>query len=132
GAHGMKLLVDSQSVIWALDNPTRLSPAATAALQDSANNLLASAATIWEISIKVGLGKLTLSASYRDWMNQAIADLGLTVPPVTVDYTAAQVVLAPHHEDPFDRLLIAQALTDGIPIVNSDAQFDSYGVTRVS
>jgi PIN domain nuclease of toxin-antitoxin system len=127
----MRLLVDSQSVIWAVDNPAQLSPAATAALQDPANEMLVSAVTIWEISIKVGLGKLRLSSPYRDWMNRAIADLRLTLLPVTVEYADAQAALPWHHRDPFDRLLIAQALTDGIALVSADAQFDAYGVTRV-
>jgi PIN domain nuclease of toxin-antitoxin system len=127
----MRLLVDSQSVIWAVDDPTRLSPAATTALQDPANELFVSAATVWEVAIKTALGKLTLSSSYRDWMNQAIADLGLSVLPVTVDYAAAQAALPLHHRDPFDRLLIAQAMTEGIRVVSSDVQFDAYGINRV-
>jgi PIN domain nuclease of toxin-antitoxin system len=127
----MRLLVDAHSLIWAADDPSRLSPAATAALQDPANELLVSAATVWEIAIKVGLGKLTLSLSYRDWMNRAITDLGLSLLPVTVDYAAAQAALPWHHRDPFDRLLIAQALTEGIPIVSADGQFDAYGIVRV-
>src|SRR5207244_2414360 len=80
------------------------------ALQDPANELLVSAATVWEIAIKVGLGKLTLSSSFRDWMNRAITDLSLSILPVTVDYAGAQAALPWHHRDPFDRLLIAQAL----------------------
>ena len=100
-------------------------------MQNPANDLLVSAATIWEIAIKVSLGKLSLSASYRDWMNQAIADLGLTILPVTVAYAAAQAALPLHHRDPFDRLLVAQALTDSIAIVSSDGQLDVYGVKRV-
>jgi PIN domain nuclease of toxin-antitoxin system len=127
----MRLLVDSHSLIWAVDDPSRLSPAATAALQDPAHELLVSAATVWEIAIKVGLGKLTLSSSYRDWMKRAITDLGLSMLPVTVDCANAQVALPLHHRDPFDRLLIAQALTDGVPVVSADLQFDAYGITRV-
>lgn len=127
----MRLLVDSHSLIWAVDDPSRLSPAATVALQDPANDLLVSAPTVWEIAIKVGLGKLTLSLSYRDWMSRAITDLSLSILPVTVDYADAQVALPWHHRDPFDRLLVAQALTEGIPIVSSDVPLDAYGITRV-
>src|SRR4051794_22051324 len=127
----MRLLVDSHSLIWAVDDPSRLSPAATVALQDPANELLMSAATVWEIAIKVGLGKLTLSLPYRDWMNRAIIDLSLTILPVTVEYADAQVALSWHHRDPFDRLLVAQVLTERIPIVSADAQLDAYGITRV-
>jgi PIN domain nuclease of toxin-antitoxin system len=90
-----------------------------------------SAATIWEIAIKVGLNKLPLTLPYRDWMNRAIADLGLTILPVTVDYADAQAALPWRHRDPFDRLLVAQALTEGILIVSADPVLDAYGVTRL-
>lgn len=127
----MRLLVDSHTLIWAVEEPSRLSPAATTALQDPTNDLLVSAATIWEIAIKVGVGKLTLSAPYRDWMDRAIADLGLTLLPVTVEYADAQTLLPWHHRDPFDRLLIAQARIEAISIVSADVQFDAYGSSRV-
>ncbi len=127
----MRLLVDSHTLIWAVDDPLRLSNTAATALQDPANDLIVSAATIWEISIKVGLGKLTLSLSYRQWMHKAIADLGLAILPITVEYADAQNQLPNFHRDPFDRLLIAQSILDSLPIVGADAQFDAYGVNRV-
>lgn len=127
----MRLLLDSHSLIWAVDDPSRLSPTATAALQDPANDLLLSAATFWEIAVKVGLGKLMLSSPYRDWMNQAIADLSLAILPVTVEYADAQTMLPWHHRDPFDRLLIAQAVVEAIAIVSADTKFDAYGASRV-
>jgi PIN domain nuclease of toxin-antitoxin system len=127
----MNLLVDSHTLIWAVDDPSRLSAAAIAALRDPANELFLSAATVWEIGIKVSLGKLALSLPYRDWMHRAIADLNLSLLPVTVDYSAAQAGLPWSHRDPFDRLLIAQALVDSLSIVSADVQFDAYGITRV-
>jgi PIN domain nuclease of toxin-antitoxin system len=127
----MRLLLDAHSLIWAVDEPSRLSAVAAAALQDPANELLLSAGTVWEIAIKVGLGKLTLSLPYRDWMNRAITDLSLSLLPVTVDYAGAQAALPWHHRDPFDRLLVAQALSDGISIVSADGQLDPYGIARV-
>jgi PIN domain nuclease of toxin-antitoxin system len=125
------LLVDSHTLLWAVDNPTQLTPAATTALHDPANDLLLSAATIWEIAIKVGVGKLLLGLPFRQWMNQAIADLSLTVLPISVEYADVQATLPRHHGDPFDRLLVAQALTEGIPVVSVDTAFDPYGVTRL-
>ena len=101
-------------------------------MQDPANELLVSAATVWEIAIKVGLGKLTLSSSYRDWMTQVIATLSLKILPITVDYADAQAALPWHHRDPFDRLLIAQeTLTDAISIISADGQLDAYGIARL-
>jgi PIN domain nuclease of toxin-antitoxin system len=100
-------------------------------LQDPANDLLLSAAMIWELAIKIGQGKLTLSLPYRLWMDNAIADLGLTILPVTVEYAERQAGLPPYHKDPFDRLIIAQALVGGVPVVSADGVFDSYGITRI-
>ena len=127
----MRLLVDSHALLWALDNVSRLSPTAATAMQDPANDLLLSAATLWEIAIKVGIRKLTLSLPYRQWMAKAITDLGLTILPITVDYADVQATLPWHHRDPFDRFVIAQAQTEGISLVSADPQFDAYRVTRI-
>jgi PIN domain nuclease of toxin-antitoxin system len=127
----VRLQLDSHTLIWSVDEPVRLSIVAAAALQDPANQLFLSAATIWEIAIKVGQGKLRLRLPFRQWMTQAIAALGLTVLPITVDYADVQAGLPDHHRDPFDRLIIAQALTESMSVVGSDAAFDAYGVTRV-
>lgn len=77
------------------------------------------------------MGKLTLSQPYRQWMQKAIGDLSLSILPITVDYADAQAGLPWQHRDPFDRLLVAQALVEKIAIVSSDAILDSYGVNRV-
>ncbi len=127
----MRHLIDTQAVIWYVDQDHLLSPAAHAAITDPANDLLLSAASVWEMAIKVGLGKLTLSLPYRQWMNKAIADLGLAILPITVDYADVQSGLPRHHGDPFDRLIVAQAIVEGIPIISSDAQLDAYGINRI-
>ena len=127
----MRVLLDSHVVIWAVDDPSKLSPQAVTALKDPANELLLSAATIWEISIKVGLKKLALSTSYGQWMKRAIADLGLTLLPITVEYADVQAGLPGHHGDPFDRLLAAQAQVENISLVSADEVFDQYGVDRI-
>jgi PIN domain nuclease of toxin-antitoxin system len=127
----MRLLVDAHTVLWAVDDASRLSATATAALQDPANQLLIGAGTIWELSIKVSLGKLTLSLPFRHWMDQAVADLRLSILPITVEHVDRQVSLPFHHRDPFDRLLVSQALVETFGIVSSDSQLDAYGTTRV-
>ena len=127
----MKLLLDTHTLIWAVDQPSLLGPQAKSALEDLANSLLLSAATIWEIAIKVGVNKLTLSLPYRQWMTRAMNDLGVTILPVTVEYAGVQATLPFHHRDPFDRLLIAQALVENIPLVSNDALFEQYGISRV-
>ncbi len=127
----MRLLIDTHALIWAADQPTKLSAAAVAALQDPDNDLVLSTGSIWEIAIKVGLRKLTLSQPYRTWIEKAMADLGVTVLPITVEHADAQVGLPMHHRDPFDRLLAAQAQVEEIPLVSSDPKFDPYGITRL-
>jgi PIN domain nuclease of toxin-antitoxin system len=114
----MRLLLDAHALVWAVDQPARLSQRAAKELSDPNNDLLLSAATIWEIAIKVSLGKLSLNLPYRDWMNKAIADLRLVILPITVDYAAGQASLAWHHRDPFS-------------IVSIDPALDAYGITRL-
>ena len=127
----MRLLVDSNALIRAVDQPALLAPAAKSALEDPSNQLLISAATIWEISIKVGLKKLVLSLPYKEWINQAIADLGMSILPINVEYANAQIELPMHHRDPFDRLIITQAVVEKLPIVSSDQMITQYGVNRI-
>jgi PIN domain nuclease of toxin-antitoxin system len=127
----MRVLIDTHAPIWYVDQDHLLTPVAHATITDPANDVLVSAATVWEVAIKVGTGKLSLSGPYRAWMTKALADLGATVLPVTVEYADAQAGLPFHHRDPFDRLLVARALTEGVPIVGADAQFDAYGITRI-
>ena len=127
----MRRLIDTHTLIWAVDDPSQLGPQASIELQDPTNELLLSAGAVWELAIKVGLNKLVLSMPYREWMTQAISDLSLTILPITVEYAEVQAGLPYHHRDPFDRLLIAQAMIEHASIVSVDPIFDAYGVQRV-
>ena len=127
----MRLLLDTHALIWAVDQPDRLGSRARPALEDAANEVVISAATIWEIAIKTGLGKLTLSVPYREWMDRAIADLRSTILPITVEFADVQARLPSHHRDPFDRMLIAQAMAEKMPLVANEDRFDQYGVSRL-
>jgi PIN domain nuclease of toxin-antitoxin system len=122
--------LDSHALIWAVDDPLRLGPQAARELAAPANDLFLSAATIWEIAIKVSLRKLALSLPFGVWMRQAIAELGLAILPITVECADAQIALPSHHRDPFDRLLAAQAQTENVALVSADVVFDQYGVKR--
>jgi PIN domain nuclease of toxin-antitoxin system len=82
----MRLLLDSHTLIWSADRPDQITSAAMTAMGDPANELLVIAATIWEIAIKFGLGRLPLSLPFRHWMNRAMADLGLVLLPITLDH----------------------------------------------
>lgn len=93
--------------------------------------MLVSAATIWEIAIKIGLGKLTLTAPFREWMERVLVDNGMEVLPISVEHAAIQAELPSHHGDPFDRLLVAQAKAEDLSIVSGDKQLDAYAVSRL-
>ena len=127
----MRLLIDSHALIWFVDQHQQLSTVSHAAMSDPSNELLLSAGSIWEIAIKVGLGKLVLTQPYLLWMSQALSDLGITVLPVTVEYADAQANLPKHHSDPFDRLIVAQAIIEKVSIVSADGRIDAYGITRL-
>jgi len=127
----MRLLLDTHTILWSVDSPSKLSDKARAAIQDPQKELICSAGSIWELAIKVGLNKLTLSLPFRQWMVSAIDDLDLTVLPITVDDADLLTTLPPHHGDPFDRLLIAQAMVERIPVVSADRSFDAYPISRL-
>ena len=127
----MRLLLDTHALVWFVDQDHLLSPAAHAAITDPANDLLLSAASIWEIAIKVGLNKLSLALPYRNWIDKAMADLGVIVLPITSEYADVQTRLPFHHRDPFDRLLVAQAQVENVPLVSTDPVFTQYGIARL-
>jgi PIN domain nuclease of toxin-antitoxin system len=130
----MRLLLDTHTFLWHSDGSTQTSATATALLVDPANELFLSMASVWEIAIKAGLKKLTLSSPYAAFMTKAITGYGLIVLPITLDdcveYEALPFPL-PHHRDPFDRLIITHIKRNGLSIVGADQDFDAYGVTRL-
>jgi PIN domain nuclease of toxin-antitoxin system len=127
----MRLLLDTHAMLWYVDQEHLLRRASLAAITDPANELLISAASIWELAIKIGNGKLTLSSPYRQWTTRALSDLRASLLPITVEYADVQATLPKHHGDPFDRLLIAQAIVEKLAIVSGDSVFDRYGVARI-
>jgi PIN domain nuclease of toxin-antitoxin system len=130
----VKLLLDTHAFLWHAEGDPQMSKTATALIVDPANALLLSMASVWEIAIKVGMKKLTLSAPYVTFMTRAINGYGIHVLPVTIDDCAAyEQLLLPnkHHRDPFDRMIIIHAQRNGLSLVGVDAAFDSYGLTRL-
>jgi PIN domain nuclease of toxin-antitoxin system len=127
----MRLLLDTHALLWFVWGHANLSATARSLMTDPRNPLLLSAASIWEIAIKVTIGKLTLADPYDVFMNQAIHTTGLTILPIEVPHAAALTALPFHHRDPFDRMLVAQALVEQTPLVSADGAFDVYGVNRL-
>jgi PIN domain nuclease of toxin-antitoxin system len=120
----VKLLVDSNAFIWAYVRPKELSAAARQAISDPANERFISIAALWEIAIKSSSGKLSMPAD----PSHAISDLALTTLPISLAHVQRIPSLHFHHRDPFDRMMIAQAIEDGLTIVTRDRIFASYGV----
>ena len=130
----MRLLIDSHVLLWAaLDDP-RLADAQRSAYVDPDNDLLVSTATMWELGIQYALGKLPLPVTPRDFFAREIAVRGYVVLDVKRAHAERAAELPypdPKHRDPFDRMLIAQALAEDASIVSSDMRFGSYKRLRV-
>ncbi len=126
----MRLLLDSHAVLWYFYDPSRMSDAALAAIDSGENQPHISAVSFWEIAIKAGLGKLQLSQPLSEIRDEYVR-YGARIIDVTADHALAVEHLAPHHRDPFDRLLAVQALAEGLTLLSKDDVFDLYGVPRL-
>ena len=127
----MKLLLDTHAFLWFVMGSDNLSVNARALIENPANENLLSVASLWEMAIKVSLGKLTLSAPFDELIPEQLKLNGIGLLNIKTDHLSLLAKLPFHHRDPFDRLLIAQAITEKIPIVSIDAAFDTYGITRL-
>ena len=123
----MTLLVDTHAFLWFMTGDGRLSAAARRAMEDASAGWCLSAASVWEMAIKSSLGRLTLPAAATEYIAGKV-QAGLVVLPVEWSHAAAVETLPLHHGDPFDRLIIAQAQTEGLSLVTRDAVFRDYGV----
>lgn len=126
----MRLLLDTHALLWFYFADPKLSAAARAAIEAPENVKFVSAATHWEVAIKVGLSKLGLNEPFPDFVQHAIHDQGFLLLPVEPRHSAALIALPLHHRDPFDRMLVAQALVEGLPVVTCDPALALYPITR--
>ncbi len=123
----MRVLIDTHVLIWHLEDDSHLPLVKSALIDDEDNEILISVASLWEIAIKTSLGKLKLSRPIAEIIDQIHQSTGsiLAIEP----YHATQVSTLPfHHKDPFDRMIIAQALSERLPIITLDPAFSNYGV----
>jgi PIN domain nuclease of toxin-antitoxin system len=127
----MRLLLDTHTFLWFVLNDSKLSRVADALITDPRNDVLISPATYWEIAIKIGKQTLDLFAPYDDFMMRGIQGNNFEILPIETWHTSLLTRLPMHHKDPFDRLLIAQAHYEGIPIVSIDEKFDAYRIKRI-
>jgi PIN domain nuclease of toxin-antitoxin system len=123
----VKLLLDTHAALWYLSDDDQLGDQARVHLDDEANHVLLSAAVVWEIAIKRSLGKLQAPDEYL----QLLLDAGAQPLAVSLDHAAAVESLPQHHRDPFDRILVVQALTEQAALVSRDGALQPYGVTLI-
>jgi PIN domain nuclease of toxin-antitoxin system len=126
----VRYLLDTHTFLWLTTDDPHLTPTVRAIFLDSEQECFLSAASVWEIAIKVSLGKLTLAMSLEHLVRGGV-DRGLRVLDVTSGHAYHIERLPFHHRDPFDRILVAQALHEGMPLLSRNAQLDAYAVTRV-
>ena len=127
----MTLLLDTHTVLWFVENAPDLSPRAQAAIEDTDNAVVFSVASVWEMAIKLGLGKLAMSRPLHPEFADLLEEHGIQQLAISYRHASAVAALPLHHRDPFDRLLIAQAIVENLPIVSVDQAFDPYPITRI-
>ncbi len=125
----MRLLLDSQIIFWVMSEEPRLTPTAAALLADPASECLISPISHWEMAMKISVGKYEIDGDFQAMWRDATVRFKIL--PIEPRHTARLIDMPFHHKDPFDRMLIAQALGEGIPIVGSDRQFDAYDIRRL-
>lgn len=127
----MRLLLDTHALLWWLDGDRRLSRRARTQLHDVDNVVLVSAVSAWEITTKARIGKLPGALEVAEDVAGAVASQGFTALDISILHAQRAGRLPGGHRDPFDRMLIAQAQLEDVPIVSNETVFDAYGVSRV-
>lgn len=126
-----RALLDTHSFLWFISGDERLSHSAREVIEDRENAVLVSMASLWEIAIKHGLGKLSLERPFVQLIPEQLERQRIGVLGIELAHVAELTRLPLHHRDPFDRLLVAQARAEGLPIVSVDGALDAYGVERI-
>lgn len=127
----MKLLLDTHTIVWMMNGSPRLSSVARAAIASPLNPAFASAASVWEAATKFRLGKFAEAALLVDNPRKILTSLEIEAIPVSIEHARLAGSLVHPHKDPFDRMLAAQALLDGLTVVSIDPIFGEFAVTRL-
>lgn len=127
----MNILLDTHTFLWFVADDQRLSDAARASIESDDSQPFLSIASVWEMAIKVSLGKLKLDQPFESFIPQQLAMNGIGILNLSLEHTAAVSTLPFHHRDPFDRLLIVQSRLEQMPLVSADAALDAYEVQRM-
>ena len=127
----MNLLLDTHIFLWFVFAEAALNKSVRGLIEDEANIKFLSMASVWEMAIKHGIGKLPLTLPFAEFMRRQIEDSSIVLLPISLEHLIQVSSLPMHHRDPFDRLIIAQSLMENMAVVSADAAFDGYGVTRL-
>lgn len=127
----MRYLLDTHSLLWFLSGDAGLTERARRIIENTDHDILVSIASLWEIAIKHSLGKLKLAQPFEEIFPHQLEINSLSLLGIRLPHVMKVSSLPFHHRDPFDRLLIAQSLSEAIPIISADDAFDDYGVERI-
>ena len=127
----MRLLLDTQSWLWFVLGDDSISASARSYIADPQNEKLISPASFWELAIKISIKKYYLPQPFDRFIEEAIYQQGFNILPILPVYTNLVCSLPFHHRDPFDRMIVAQAIAEQLPVVSSDSTFDLYGLNRL-
>lgn len=126
----MNIILDTHTLIWFFESDTQLSKTARTMIESTENQSFLSVASVWEMVIKQGIGKLNLNKSVDQIISHIVRD-GVELIDITADHTLKTGELVMHHKDPFDRLIISQSLYLDYPVIGKDEIFDMYSVKRI-
>ena len=127
----MRLLLDTHTFIWFVTDSPRLSVIAKTLIEDEYNGKLLSIASVWEMAIKHSIGKLSFELPFMVFIEQQISQNSISLLDISIAHLDVVASLPLHHRDPFDRLIIAQAMIEQIPVVGTDRIFDLYPIQRL-
>lgn len=127
----MKILLDTHSFLWFINGDQNLSQNGRSIIENKISESLISVVSLWEMAIKISTGKMKLASNFHDFIPHQLEKNGIKVLSINIDHMARLIGMPFYHRDPFDRMIIAQALTEEIPIVSADESFDAYSVNRI-
>lgn len=127
----MSLLLDTHAFLWFVLNDSQITEDALAAIIEATDDVFLSPASYWEIAIKVRIGKLSLAEDFLPFMESQLEENNFRILPISLRHAAIVATLPLYHRDPFDRLLLSQAIAEDIPLISRDEVFDRYGVQRI-
>jgi len=127
----MRLLLDTHTLLWFALGDAKCSSNARSLIEEEAHEKWLSPASHWELAIKISIGKYKLPIPFEEFIQRAVIDNGFLLMPIEPRHTSLLTSLPFHHRDPFDRMMIAQAMAEQMNVVSSDAAFDAYPITRL-